>query len=78
LIIFVPSIVSSGLDKTEKVDLDQVQMQMDADNKANAMPDAPTAEMPQEGASAPAGDGKLAEDDPMKAMQDAMDKDTKK
>jgi TRAP-type mannitol/chloroaromatic compound transport system permease large subunit len=78
LIIFVPSIVSSGLDKTEKVDLDQVQMQMDADNKANAMPDAPTVEMPQEGASAPAGDGKLAEDDPMKAMQDAMDKDTKK
>jgi TRAP-type mannitol/chloroaromatic compound transport system permease large subunit len=78
LIIFVPSIVSSGLDKTEKVDLDQVQMQMDADNKANAMPDAPTAEMPQEGASAPVGDGKLAEDDPMKAMQDAMDKDTKK
>jgi TRAP-type mannitol/chloroaromatic compound transport system permease large subunit len=78
LIIFIPTIVSSGLDKTEKVDLDQVQKQMDADNKASAMPEAPTAEMPQEGASAPAGDGKLAEDDPMKAMQDAMDKDTKK
>ncbi len=78
LIIFVPTIVSSGLDKEEKVDLDQVQMQMDADSKAAETPEAPAADAPQEGASAPAGDAKTAEDDPMKALQDSLDKDSKK
>jgi GntP family gluconate:H+ symporter len=80
LIIFVPTIVSSGLDKTEKVDLDQVQLQMDADSKAAETPDAPASPMPESGASAPAdGAGaKPEEDDPMKALQESMDKDNKK
>ncbi len=78
LIIFVPTIVSSGLDKTEKVDLDQVQMQMDADSKAAETPETPAADAPQDGASAPTGDAKTAEDDPMKALQDSLDKDSKK
>jgi GntP family gluconate:H+ symporter len=78
LIIFVPSIVSSGLDKTETVDLDQVQMQMDADSKAAETPDAPAAEMPQDAASAPAEESKQSDDDPMKALQDSLDKDSKK
>ncbi|MEP6791483.1 MAG: TRAP transporter large permease subunit, partial [Ramlibacter sp.] len=38
LIIAFPSIVSSGLDKEEKVDLDKVQLQMNAENPAIAMP----------------------------------------
>jgi len=76
LIIFFPGIVSSGLDKEVKVDLNQVQMQMEADSQAPGL-DAPAA--PQEGASAPAGADSNADDnDPMKAMQDSMDKDSAK
>jgi GntP family gluconate:H+ symporter len=80
LIIFVPTIVSSGLDKTEKVDLDQVQLQMDADSKAVETPDAPAAAMPESSASGPAdaAGAKPEEDDPMKALQESMDKDSKK
>ena len=79
LIIFFPGIVSNGLDKEEKVDMNQVQMQMDADSKAPEVADAPTAaEAPQDGASAPTADAKAAEDDPMKALQDSLDKDQKK
>jgi GntP family gluconate:H+ symporter len=68
LIIAFPGIVSSGLDKTEKIDLDKVQLEVQAEPAA--VPLAP-------GASAPAADPKVADDDPMKAMQDAMDKDKK-
>ena len=76
LIIFFPGIVSSGLDKEVKVDLNQVQLQIEPDSPA---PDAAMPEMPQDGASAPSGDsGKAAEDDPMKAMQESMDKEAKK
>jgi len=74
-IIFFPGIVSSGLDKEEKVDLDQVQMQMEAATRTEEVP----AELPAAGASAPASaDDKAAEEDPMKAMQESMDKDAKK
>jgi len=76
LIIFFPGIVSSGLDKTVKVDLDQVQIQMEADIMGQ---NAPATAMPEAGAlEAPAAEGVPAEDDPMKAMQDSMDKDVKK
>ena len=75
LIIFFPGIVSSGLDKEEKVDLDQVQMQMEAATRGAEVPD----ELPAAGASAPSGaDDKAADEDPMKAMMDSMDKDAKK
>ena len=73
LIIFFPGIVSSGLDKEVAVDLNQVQLQMEADSKA---PEMPVPEAGQEGSAA--ADAKAAEDDPMKAMQDSMDKDAKK
>ena len=69
LIIFFPGIVSSGLDKEVKVDLDQVQLQMEADSKTFEMP-VPGA--PQEAASAP----QTEDSDPMKAMLDSMDKDS--
>jgi GntP family gluconate:H+ symporter len=68
LIIAFPGIVSSGLDKEEKIDLDKVQLEVQAEPAA-----APLAL----GASAPAADSKAADDDPMKAMQDAIDKDKK-
>jgi len=73
LIIFFPGIVSSGLDKEVAVDLNQVQLQMEADSKA---PEMPVPEAGQEGSAA--ADAKAAEDDPMKAMQDSMDKDDAK
>jgi len=73
-IIFFPGIVSSGLDKEVKVDLDQIQLQMEADNQSM---DIPALEAPQGGASGPAVDGKADDNDPMKAMQDSMDKDKK-
>ncbi len=76
LIIFFPGIVSSGLDKEVKVDLNQVQLQMEGESKAAEMP---TADAPLEGASVPAGsEAKLDDNDPMKAMQDSMDKDSTK
>lgn len=75
LIIFFPGIVSSGLDEVVNVDMDQVRLQMEADTKTTEMP---PAEMPLDGASAPTGETKVDDNDPMKAMQDAMDKDTKK
>jgi tripartite ATP-independent transporter DctM subunit len=43
LIIFFPGIVSSGLDKTEKVDLDKIQMQMNKEMQEAATPPAGAA-----------------------------------
>jgi len=69
LIIGFPNLVSSGLDKAEKIDLDKVVIEMPADE--------PQAE-PADGAE-PGKDGEAAaeDDDPMKAMQDSLDKDKK-
>jgi GntP family gluconate:H+ symporter len=76
LIIFFPGIVSSGLDKEEKVDLNKVMLQMEAD-----MPAAEAAKEDKVDAAGklptPAADDKAPDDDPMKAMQDAMNKDKK-
>jgi GntP family gluconate:H+ symporter len=76
LIIFFPGIVSSGLDKEVKVDLDQVQLQMEADTKSS---EVPATDAPQEAASTPSADESKTDDsDPMKAMQESMDKDSNK
>jgi tripartite ATP-independent transporter DctM subunit len=85
LIIAFPGIVSSGLDKTEKVDMDKVMIQMEADSAAEtAAEDASTAAREKDAAAAaaagtpaPAGDEKQSDDDPMKAMQESMAKDKK-
>jgi TRAP-type mannitol/chloroaromatic compound transport system permease large subunit len=85
LIIAFPGIVSSGLDKTEKVDMDKVMIQMEADSAAEtAAEDAAAATKEKDAAAsaaagtpAPAGEEKPSEDDPMKAMQDSMAKDKK-
>ncbi|MFZ2308496.1 MAG: TRAP transporter large permease subunit [Rhodoferax sp.] len=71
LIIFFPGIVSSGLDKEVKVDLDQIQLQMEADSRTELPADLPAGDASEPSAA-------TAEDDPMKAMMDSMDKDAKK
>jgi GntP family gluconate:H+ symporter len=73
LIIAFPSIVSSGLDKEEGLNAEQVQTEMmnatqDADNAAD-----PTA-TPQPGAETET----KPEDDPMKMMQESMNKEGEK
>jgi len=76
LIIAFPGIVSSGLDKEEKVDLNKVMLQMEAD-----MPPVDAAKDSKMDAAGnlpmPAADDKAPNDDPMKAMQESMNKDKK-
>jgi len=69
LIIAFPGIVSSGLDKVEKLDLDKVILEVQQE-PVEAIPAAGSAEEA-------AAEKKLADDDPMKAMQDSMDKEKK-
>jgi TRAP-type mannitol/chloroaromatic compound transport system permease large subunit len=69
LIIFFPGIVSSGLDKVQKIDLDKVILQVQEE---------PAAAAPAPGSDAEkAAEQKLADEDPMKAMQDSMAKEKK-
>ena len=68
LIIAFPGIVSSGLDKAEKIDLDKVVLEVQAEAPAIA------ASAPAAGEAAPAADGQQSDADPMKAMQESMDK----
>ena len=67
-IIAFPGIVSSGLDKTEKVNLDSVVLEVQAEAPAKPASD------PVMGELAPPASDKQSDDDPMKAMQDSMDK----
>ena len=79
LIIFFPAIVSSGLDKKVDVDMDQVTRQMEADIQAENDADAaanPDQDPPPE-ADADGKEKDSAEEDPMKAMQDAIAKEKK-
>ena len=73
LIIAFPGIVSSGLDKEEKIDLDKVTLEAQAEAPRSAASDPSMGEL-----AAPGGDEKPTDDDPMKAMQDTMDKDKPK
>jgi TRAP-type mannitol/chloroaromatic compound transport system permease large subunit len=89
MIIAFPGIVSSGLDKVEKLDMDKITNQMES----ATMPAPEAVPAPGADASAPAAPsgaasaatGTLAaepapagEEDPMKAMEDSMAKDKKK
>lgn len=69
LIIAFPGIVSSGLDKVEKLDLDKVILEVQQE---------PVEAPPAPGSAAEAAaEKKLADDDPMKAMEDSMAKEKK-
>jgi hypothetical protein len=68
LIIAFPGIVSSGLDKEEVLSDEQVQMEM-----MNATQDGGATMDPA--LALPTADGALPEDDPMKMMQESMNKD---
>jgi TRAP-type mannitol/chloroaromatic compound transport system permease large subunit len=69
LIIFFPGIVSSGLDKVQKIDLDKVILQVQEEPAAAAPAPGSDAEKAEE--------QKRADEDPMKAMQDSMAKEKK-
>jgi GntP family gluconate:H+ symporter len=75
LIIGFPGIVSSGLDKAEVYDMDKIRLQMESD-----MP-MPELEVPPEDASATpsaaAAAAEVPEEDPLKAMQEALDGEKK-
>ena len=70
LIIAFPGIVSSGLDEKQDYDLDKVREQMEADMPAPIDFENPSLD----GAAPDAGSAPAApaEDDPMKAMEDAL------
>jgi TRAP-type mannitol/chloroaromatic compound transport system permease large subunit len=68
LIIAFPGIVSSGLDKEEKVDLDKVVLEVQAEAPAKPASDPVMGELP------PPANDQQSDGDPMKAMQDSMDK----
>ena len=76
LIIFFPGIVSSGLDKEEKLDLNKVMLQMEAD-MPTAEPAADDNANPAGSLPTPAAEDTAPDDDPMKAMQESMAKDKK-
>ncbi|MEI7538148.1 MAG: TRAP transporter large permease subunit [Comamonadaceae bacterium] len=67
-IIAFPGIVSSGLDTAEKVNLDSVVLEVQAEAPAKPASDPVMGELP------PPVNDKQSDDDPMKAMQDSMDK----
>ncbi len=93
LIIFFPGIVSSGLDKEEKLDIQKIEAQMQADMppiSAQEPVAAPPAESSTQPNASPGGSGSApaapataapgpekADEDPMKAMLDSMNKPKK-
>ena len=72
LIIAFPGIVSSGLDKEEKVDLDKITLEVQAEAPKAAASEPTMGEL-----AAPGNNEKPTDDDPMKAMQDSMEKNKK-
>ncbi|MES2401938.1 MAG: TRAP transporter large permease subunit [Pseudomonadota bacterium] len=73
LIIAFPGIVSSGLDKKVVYDLDKVRIEMERNMPPEPVQLEPAPGGGAQGASAAAPSG-TAEDDPMKAMQESLDK----
>ena len=74
LIIAFPSLVSSGLAKEEKIDVDKAFQQMQTQSRESSKEEAPGASA-TEGASAPAGGDAAAKDDPMKGLLESLKKD---
>ena len=78
LIIFFPGIVSSGLDKEEIYDMDKIGAQMQADmQEANPEAPAPTLDASAPAATPEPSAPPAANEDPMKAMMESMEKNKK-
>jgi TRAP-type mannitol/chloroaromatic compound transport system permease large subunit len=75
LIITFPELVSSGLAKEEKIDVDKAFQQMQTESRESAK-DAPPASA--EGASSPSGNEAPVKDDPMKGLLESLKKDQEK
>jgi len=90
LIIGFPGIVSAGLDKAVKVDLDKVKIEIPLEDQAPPAKEPNSDELFKSSAPSPAGDAAAApgapaaapaapkEEDPMKAILDAVKKDEAK
>jgi tripartite ATP-independent transporter DctM subunit len=83
-VIAFPGLVTGGIEKGETVDADKILQQMQdtqqKDEAAASAAPAAGASQPDAASSEAAGDNEppLADDDPMKALQDAMKDDAKK
>ena len=77
LIIFFPGIVSSGLDKEVKIDLDKVILEVQQEPAVAAPAEAASGAASSAAPAEPAADSKSADVDPMKAMEESMSKDKK-
>ena len=81
LVIAFPGLVSSGLGKEETIDADKVFQQLQKQqNAADESASAPNVLSPQPAASAASGAAEVtpADEDPMKALERAMQKEGKK
>ncbi|WPC65720.1 TRAP transporter large permease subunit [Rhodoferax ferrireducens] len=78
LIIAFPGIVSSGLDKKAEYDLDKVRIEMEATMPDSMEQQDPTAGMPDSAGGAAPADSSDPAADPLKALQDSLNKPEKK
>ncbi|ABD70583.1 TRAP dicarboxylate transporter- DctM subunit [Rhodoferax ferrireducens T118] len=78
LIIAFPGIVSSGLDKKAEYDLDKVRIEMEATMPDSMEQQDPTAGMPDAAGGAAPADSSDPAADPLKALQDSLNKPEKK
>jgi hypothetical protein len=81
VVITYPQLVSGNMEQVEKIDADKALQEMSmpaASEEAASAPEAGASE-PESAASGAEGEEKTesSDDDPMKALQDAMEKDAK-
>jgi TRAP-type mannitol/chloroaromatic compound transport system permease large subunit len=76
-VIAYPELVSGGIEKVEKIDADKAleTMGLPSADEAASAPEGEAGAAPAEGAASGTEDGKSAEDDPMKALEESMKKD---
>jgi TRAP-type mannitol/chloroaromatic compound transport system permease large subunit len=74
VVVWNPQLVSGGIEKVEKIDADKALESM-ALQPAEEAASAPGSSAPGEPAAGGAEEGKPADDDPMKALEESMKKD---
>jgi len=80
LIIGFPGIVSSGLDKAEVYDMDKIRLQMESDMSKSDLPELQPYDnaTPEPSTSSEPAPSEAEPEDPLKAMQDAVEGEKKK